>query len=133
MSNPRFQPSEEDRNLVRVLASIGTPVEEIALVLENPKRKNKPLARKTVMRAFKDELKQGRARVKAFAVGKLFKLIQAEHPASIMFYLKTQCGWRETSVLEGPRGGPIPVALSGSVEVILPGNGRRNDGAGKPA
>jgi hypothetical protein len=121
MSQVRFDPTNEDRALVKVLAGILTPHDEIAMVITNP-RTGKRISRRTLDKAFREELRHGRARVKAFAVGKLFKLINADHPASIMFYLKTQCGFRETSVLEGPRGGPIPLAISGTVEVLLPGN-----------
>jgi hypothetical protein len=110
------------------LASTLTPHPEIAKVVKNPKS-GKHISATTLERHFKHELANGRAQVRAYAVGKLFKLIQAEHPASIMFYLKTQCGWRETSVHEvgGLRGGPIQANVTGRVEVVLPSNGRRND------
>lgn len=104
----RYHPTEEDQNIVQVLAGILTPHAEIALVVTNPKTK-KPISITTLRKAFKAELAHGRARVKAFAVGKMFKLISNDHPAMIMFYLKTQCGFRETSAhhLSGPGGGPI--------------------------
>jgi len=104
----RYKATEEDRNLVQVLAGILTPHTEIAMVVTNPRTK-RPIAVGTLRKVFKTELAHGRARGKAFAVGKMFKLISADHPAMIMFYLKTQCGFRETShhQLSGAGGGPI--------------------------
>jgi hypothetical protein len=111
MSRDRYHPTDEDRNIVQVLAGILTPHNEIALVMVNPRTK-KPISITTLRKAFKDQLAHGRARVKAFAVGKMFKLISNDHPAMIMFYLKTQCGFRETShhQLSGAGGGPIVTA-----------------------
>ena len=54
-------------------------------------------------------------------------LIEKEHPAAIMFYLKTQCGWRETSdhVLRTDPNNPIR-----SVVTYLPDNQRRKGNGG---
>ncbi len=106
----RFHPTDADRDTVRVLAGLA-PHPEIALVVTNPRTK-KHISVTTLRKAFKEELAHGRAQVKAFTMGKMFKLISAEHPAMIMFYLKTQCGFRETShhQLSGAGGGPIVAA-----------------------
>lgn len=105
-----FEPSDEQRNVVAMLVSVATPLEDICKVITNPDT-GKPIARLTLEKAFPDEIKNGRSKVRAFVVGKLYKLIEQEHPASIFFYLKTQCGWRETHEVVGQGGGPLKAKL----------------------
>jgi hypothetical protein len=42
-------------------------------------------------------------------MGKLYQLIQKGHPASIMFYLKTRCNWKEKHDITSDDKPLIPV------------------------
>lgn len=44
--------------------------------------------------------RRGRAKAKVYVVGKLFDLIEEGNVAATIFYLKTQCRWRETGRIE---------------------------------
>ena len=113
----KFIPSDEQRSIVSMLSAVLTPLEDIAKVIINPATK-KHVALDTLKKSFKDEISDGRIKVRAFAVGKLFKLMEEGHPASVFFYLKTQCGWRETMEHQGPSGGPIPLKTKVQVEFV---------------
>lgn len=125
----KFEPTEDQRNVVSMLAAVMIPQEDIARVIINPDTK-KPIALNTLKAAFPEELETGRLKVKAFTVGKLFGLIQKGVPSAIYFYLKTQCGWRETSIHELQTKGGMSLlnASAGggaTVSFYIPDNGRR--------
>ncbi|MDZ4871061.1 MAG: hypothetical protein CLLPBCKN_000449 [Chroococcidiopsis cubana SAG 39.79] len=44
--------------------------------------------------------RRGRAKAKVYVVGKLFDLIEEGNVAATIFYLKTQCKWRETGTIK---------------------------------
>jgi hypothetical protein len=98
---PHHHPTEYQLNLAKNLAILNLTDEEIAKVLE--------INVVTLHRHYRTKLKEGRHDVKAFVVSKLMQLIKEGNPAAIMFYLKTQCRWRETDRLEvtGADGQPI--------------------------
>jgi len=89
----RYKLTEKQLHQLEILAA-GQTLEEIA--------KSFGISERTLIRIkeHQPEAQQawetGRARSHAFVVSKLMELIRAGDKASIMFYLKCQCGWRET-------------------------------------
>jgi hypothetical protein len=101
MSRPQFTPTKEQRDIVKSMAAVGIQHDKIALKL----RLRSP---KTLRKHFRDELNLG-AIDAHYTVGKTaFEMAKSgKCVAATIFYLKTQCGWREqpTSV---PAAGPPP-------------------------
>ena len=65
--------------------------------------------RKAESEQFEQAIKRGKAKANIFVGGKLMQKIKEGDTASTIFYLKSRCGWRETSRQElvGKDGGPI--------------------------
>ena len=101
MANKKTEITKTNRNKVKSLASKGRTWKQIAA--------ETGIAERTLQRHCGEEFEEGKAKAGSFVVGKLWKLIEDGHPASIMFFLKTQQGWKETSKTEitGANGGPI--------------------------
>jgi hypothetical protein len=100
------------------MASLGLTMQQIALVLGVSERTIAGYNER--FQEMRDAYDRGRANRAADVAKKLSDLINKGDKASIFFYLKCQCGWRETQVREntGPEGGPQKVLF------VYPRNGR---------
>ena len=49
---------------------------------------------------FCEAIKRGKAKANVFVGGQLMKKIKAGDTTSIIFYLKSRCGWKETQKIE---------------------------------
>lgn len=103
------KPIEIDLRKVEEYAQVCDSEEEIALALgvsygtfQNRKRDSSE---------FCEAVKKGRAKANIFVGGKLMEKIKNGDTASIIFYLKTRAGWKETSRTEltGANGGAVKV------------------------
>lgn len=98
MSAKKWIPTEKEIEQIKTMAGLGLTIKEIALVLN--------VSSRTIDRRIEDNeevaiaYKTGRAEAKIKVTEKLFEKIMSGHSASIFFYLKTQCGWRETDRTE---------------------------------
>lgn len=94
-------------------------VEEYAQVCDNEEEIANALgvsystlqSRKRENEEFKSAIKRGKAKANVFVGGKLMEKIRGGDTASIIFYMKARCGWKETSrnELSGANGGAIKV------------------------
>lgn len=57
--------------------------------------------RKQENEQFAQAIKRGRAKANLFVGSKLMEKIASGDTASIIFYLKARCGWKETQRIEG--------------------------------
>jgi predicted transcriptional regulator len=98
---PEYQPTDKDREVVRALVGFGMPLESIAQVVG--------ITFKTLKKHFDAEINSGKAIVDSAVYAALFQSIKRGNVASIIFYLKTQKGWKETERHEhtGKDGEPI--------------------------
>lgn len=112
MSRAPFQPTQEQRDLVRDLAAMGIPQDDICLVIKDTK--GRAVTGKTLRKHFREELDTAELRANAKVAGSLFRY--ATDPKGGMkavtagiFWLKTRARWKETSSFEhtGLNGGPI--------------------------
>lgn len=84
----KFRPTDVQRAEVLKRAIDGCPQEVIAGILD--------IDVDTLKKYFKDELKKGKALCAGDFIGKLKKMGVVEGiPSAVIFYLKTQCGYRE--------------------------------------
>jgi hypothetical protein len=98
---PRFQPTQQQRDLVRVLKSCGITHPAISEVLSVPLR--------TVERYFKKEISSGGDVVKARIGAGIVRAALDGNLTAAMFYMRTQGGWSTRHELTGKDGQPIDV------------------------
>jgi hypothetical protein len=105
---PAFQPTDDQRKNVEVMASLGIPEENIRLVVRN--RSDTPISRTSLRKHFKKELEIGatklNARVGHFMVATIFGTRPPDGVTPIRdervrgrlgeLFLKARLGWRET-------------------------------------
>lgn len=63
-------------------------------------------------KAFSDEIDAIKEETKEWVQGRLLTLIENGSAVATMFYLKTQCGWRETQKIEVSETSQIDVAAA---------------------
>lgn len=98
---PAHEPTDATRQAVQLHATVGTPQETIAAVLG--------IDPKTLRLHYRDELDLSKARATATIGGALFNKAKSGDTAAMIFWMKTQAGWRETTHIEhtGANKGPI--------------------------
>ena len=105
-----------DLKQVESLAANGLTDEQIAsalgisrTTLSNRKRENEQ---------FVQAIKKGKAKGIALVTNKLMESIKGGNMTGMIFFLKTQAGWKETNVQEhtGADGNPIQHAVSIKIE-----------------
>ena len=114
---PKFEPTRDLRNQVKLMKALGIPEDRICKTITNP-RTGKPVAPMTLARAFAPELESGATEVHALvgnfilcaildkrpALGDAIKSEQVRMTAAI-FFAKTKMGWTERVVR--PDGGAL--------------------------
>ena len=82
--------------MVEELAGRGLSIKEIALNIGIGRSAFS--LHKDTNPALEEAWERGRAKAKNFVTNRLFELIDEKNAAAIFFYLKTQCGWKETNI-----------------------------------
>jgi hypothetical protein len=98
---PKYKPTEADRNTVRSMAATGFRQEEIASCLGT-----EGIDPKTMRKHFKVELATSMIKANAAVANKAYLMaVTGSPPAATFFWLKCH-GWKETSRVEhtGPGG-----------------------------
>jgi hypothetical protein len=102
-----FSATEQERELVRLCASVGISHEQMALMITRPGAEGEPkaISTDTLVRHFGNELAVGKAKTITLIAGRLVRTALgqnqqagatvADELRAQMFYLKTQAGWRE--------------------------------------
>jgi hypothetical protein len=91
MPRPQFNPTIEHRDIVKSMAAMGIPHEDIA-------RKIGVRSPKTIRKHFREELDLGATEANYKVATTLFKMATSgEHPAATIFWAKTRNGFREHS------------------------------------
>ena len=104
MSRPQFNPTQEERVLVKTMAAFGIPHDKIALKIgvRSPK---------TLRKHFRQELDLGAVEANCKVLMTLFGMATSgEHLGATIFWAKTRCGFREQPAFE-PAAGPPPPFL----------------------
>lgn len=110
-------------------------VEEYAQVCDNEEEIANALgisystlqSRKRENEEFKNAIKRGKAKANVFVGGKLMEKIKSGDTASIIFYMKSRCGWKETSRSEitGADGGAVKVDVAPDLSGVSTENLRK--------
>ncbi len=102
-----WEPDEKDIAHIESLAGQGLTLEDIAHVLG--KGQSTFCKYKKQNSEIEEAIKRGKSKAYGFVTGKLFEQIKSGNLTAIIFYLKTQRGWKETDVREntGKDGAPL--------------------------
>ncbi len=88
-TKPPHEPTEAQRQLVQLHATIGTQQSVIADILG--------IDDKTLRKHYRNELDLALAKANATIGGALFNKAKNGDTAAMIFWMKTQAGWRETN------------------------------------
>jgi len=101
MSQIPFEPTQEDREKVELLAAVGTRQDLIARMIKNPADGGRAICVRTLTRHFKDELELGGAIANGLVGKTLFDMATSgNQPAATIFWMKCRANWRETNVVQ---------------------------------
>lgn len=89
---PAHEPTEATRQTVQMHTMVGTPQEIVADVLG--------IDAKTLRKWYRDELDLAKAKANASVCGTLYKKCLSGDTTAMIFWLKTQAQWKETTVNE---------------------------------
>lgn len=111
MARHKFQPTKEQRELVKALTGFGIPQDQICMLVENSDT-GKPISEPTLRSAFRKEIDTGKATADAQVARNLHKLACGSGSGAVsaaIWWTKTRMGWKETQKIEhsGPDGGAI--------------------------
>ena len=88
---PPHEPTRATRELVQLHTMVGTRQEAIASIIG--------IDPKTLRKYYRKELDQSKAKANATIGGALFNKAKSGDTAAMIFWMKTQAGWRETQDL----------------------------------
>lgn len=95
MAQEPHVPTEHNRTVVKILYGMGVTQDRIAAGLN--------MSVDTLVKYYREDMDVAEVQIKGEVFGALMKNIQAGKEASIIFFLKARCGWKETQavVVEG--------------------------------
>lgn len=107
---PPHEPTRATRDLVQLHTMVGTTQETIASIIG--------IDPKTLRKYYRVELDQSKAKANATIGGALFNKAKSGDTTAMIFWMKTQAGWKETNVNEitNPDGSLTPTRI----ELVAP-------------
>jgi hypothetical protein len=106
---PKFKPTEEQRLLVKHLASVGTPHDQIA-------RKLGVRSPKTIRKYFRDEIDLGAIEANANVAGSTYKKAMSGNVEAQKFWLMCRAGWGRATFQPAAAPPPFVVARNDDQE-----------------
>ena len=102
---PPHEPTRATRELVQLHTMVGTRQETIAEIIG--------IDPKTLRKYYRVQLDQSKAKANATIGGALFNKAKSGDTAAMIFWMKTQAGWKETNVNEitNPDGSLTPTRI----------------------
>jgi hypothetical protein len=92
-TKPPHAPTDAQRQTVQLHTTVGTPQPVLARLLS--------IDEKTLRKYYRDELDLAKAKANATIGGALFNKAKGGDTTAMIFWMKTQAGWKETSIVEG--------------------------------
>ena len=117
LTKPPHAPTDAMRQTVQLHTTVGTPQETIAQILG--------IDAKTLRKHYRDELDLSRAKANATIGGALFNKAKGGDTAAMIFWMKTQAGWRETEAAQSEEAPSMTInihrkAAKGAIRVTQP-------------
>lgn len=103
-TKPPHEPTRATRELVQLHAMVGTRQETIAEIIG--------IDPKTLRKYYRNELDQSKAKANATIGGALFNKAKSGDTTAMIFWMKTQAGWRETQQIDHTTNGESLNAMS---------------------
>lgn len=94
---PPHEPTRATRDLVQLHTMVGTTQETIASIIG--------IDPKTLRKHYRVELDQSKAKANATIGGALFNKAKSGDTTAMIFWMKTQAGWRETQQIDHTTNG----------------------------
>jgi len=109
---PKFEPTQEQRTHVAIMAACGLPQDIMITKIINPATR-RPIDIKTLEKVFRKELDQGMTEANALVSQALFKKAignGAQSVSAAIFWLKCRARWKPIDGVEltGKDGEPLP-------------------------
>lgn len=92
-TKPPHEPTKAQRDTVSMHTLVGTPQSDVARIIG--------IDEKTLRKHYRDELDLAKARANATIGGALFNKAKSGDTTAMIFWMKTQAGWREKDVDSG--------------------------------
>jgi hypothetical protein len=106
-TKPPHAPTDATRQTVQLHTMVGTTQADIARVLD--------IDEKTLRKYYRDELDLAKAKANATIGGALFNKAKTGDTSAMIFWMKTQAGWREKADINHTSGDgsmtPQPTAI----------------------
>jgi len=97
ITKPPHEPTEATRQTVQLHTMVGTTQSDIARVLD--------IDEKTLRKYYRDELDLAKAKANATIGGALFNKAKTGDTSAMIFWMKTQAGWRESTNIDHTTNG----------------------------
>lgn len=106
---PRYEPTQEKRDLVKLAATIGIPHHDIARLIKTGIRQ--------LLTHYRDELDLAKTEATMKIGGALYNSAMKGNTAAQIFWMKAQAGWREKHVvaLANEDGKPLQHAVAAAI------------------
>jgi hypothetical protein len=91
---PPFEPTKDQRTLVKLMAGFGIPHDRMRLGITNPYTK-KPISRDVLERAFAHELEVDSIEMDIAAMKSMAMQIKKGNTTMLIWYSKNRWGWRD--------------------------------------
>lgn len=111
-TKPPHEPTRATRELVQLHTMVGTPQEVIADVLN--------IDPKTLRKWYRAELDLAKAKANATIGGALFNKARAGDTAAMIFWMKTQAGWRERQEIDHSSSDGSMTPTPTRIEIVAP-------------
>ena len=101
MMTAKHEPTPETRLQVKTLASVGTPQDQIAIVVG--------ITKNTLLKYYRKELDTAMTMANAKVAQSLFQQATAGNTSAAIFWLKCRAGWfdKQTVEMTGANGEPL--------------------------
>ena len=119
MGRTLHAPTDAQRQTVQLHTTVGTIQPVIAQLLG--------ITEKTLRKHYRDELDLSRAKANATIGGALFNKAKGGDTAAMIFWMKTQAGWRETMVVDNTSSDGTMTPKPTMIQFIAPDMGDESD------
>jgi hypothetical protein len=106
----RFQPTDQDREVVKLLSGFALPLERICKAIRNPLTR-RAIGVNTLQERFVDELEQGRAAVDQLLAGTLAKKLRDGNIVAAIWCSKNLWGWVDRVEQQGKSAVDLSVKI----------------------